>query len=115
MSTEFCSKHYSDTLIAGSFQALSVISSSPEQWAVEESFDCVFLIKKFAMPLTGLEYCICYFLSPYEWIFETILDMTSHIMLSHLCLDGCELSPKFAKQFGTNKMNWISSRKLLFA
>lgn len=31
LSTEFCSKHYSDTLIAGSFQALSVISSSPEQ------------------------------------------------------------------------------------
>ncbi|XDV49946.1 hypothetical protein PO909_019095 [Leuciscus waleckii] len=59
MSTEFCCKHYSDTLIAGSFQALSVISSSPEQWAVEESFDCVFLIKKFAMPLTGLEYSIC--------------------------------------------------------
>jgi len=58
MSTEFCSKHYSDTLIAGSFQALSVISSSLEQWAVEESFECVFFIKKFAMPLTGLEYSI---------------------------------------------------------
>lgn len=26
MATEFCSKHYGDTLIAGSFQALSVIS-----------------------------------------------------------------------------------------
>lgn len=90
MSTKFCSKHYSDTLIAGSFQPLSVISSSPEQRAVEESFDCVFLIKKFAMPLTDPEYSICKFLSLYVCIFETILDISINFCLGYeLFHQGC--------------------------
>lgn len=76
IATEFCSKQHSDTLITGSFQALSVISSSPEQRLVKESFDCVFLIKKFALPLTGPEYSSCKFLSP--CVFEIILDISTY-------------------------------------
>lgn len=94
IATEFCSKHHSDTLIAGSFQALSVISSSPEQRAVEEFFDCLFLIKKFAMPLTGPECSICKFLSSYACIFETILDISTCTYVKSFLLDWLRAFPQ---------------------